>query len=215
MRIQRGNNKTTHLMGRTMDFMMILCISLLVVSVGVTYARYWEEHHGDVDFQVRESETVFLGTIDNNVFTQANQLEWKVEDEVVTLQFAVANGLSETDYSNIDQKVQLSLIGSLGLLKNGQLPTAAVTFQTEGGETKTVWAIASAIEKGTMLYHSYGDGWLYRFYEYTEEGNRELRLELPGGEFSCIDMLVTVQGETSERLSFLQPLISAEAIEND
>ena len=215
MRQQKENKMQSHLLGRTMVFMLILCAALLIVSVGVTYARYREEHQGNVAFQIRESETVLLGIIDNNVFTQANQLEWKVEDEVVTLQFAVANGSSETDYSNTDQKVQLSLVGSLGLLKDGQLPTVAVTFLTESGETKTVWAIASAIEKGTTLHHSYGDGWLYRFYEWTEEGNRELSLELPGGEFSCIDLLVTVQGETSESLSFLQPLINAEAMGNE
>lgn len=215
MKIQKEINKQFHLLGRTMVFMLILCAGLLIVSVGVTYARYREDHQGSVAFQIKESETVFLGIIDNNEFTQVSQLEWKVEDNSATLQFAVANGTSEMDYSNRNQEVQLCLIGSLGLMKEEKLPIVSVFFKTQEGEVKNIQASVSAIEKGTALYHSYGDGWLYRFYESTAEGNREFSWALPGGEFSYIALTVKMEGETSENLSLLQPLITAETMEND
>lgn len=206
-----------HFVGLMIAFVLILSMGLLAVSIGVTYARYQEEHHGNITFQVREPDQVVLGILDdNNEFTQVSQLEWNVEDDFASLHFAVANGSSEADYSNRDQKVQLCMIGSLGLMKDGKLPTVSIFFKTPNGSpVKHVQASASAIEKGTALYHSYGDGWLYRFYETAAEGNQELSWELPGGEFSYIALTVKVEGETSESLSVLQPLITAEPVDND
>lgn len=205
-----------HFVGLMIAFVLILSMGLLAVSIGVTYARYQEEHHGNITFQVREPDQVVLGILDdNNEFTQVSQLEWNVEDDFASLHFAMANGSSEADYSDRDQKVQLCMIGSLGLVKDEKLPTVSIFFKTQDGEVKNVQASAAAIEKGTALYHSYGDGWLYRFYESTAEGNRELNWDLPGGEFSYIALTVKMEGETSENLSLLQPLITAETMDND
>lgn len=214
MKQQKNNSKMSRLMGRMVVFMLLLCASLLVASVGVTYARYREEHHGKIDFQVKEPEQIYLGIMDDEEFTPVDRLEWSEGEDGVSLYFAVANGSSETDYFNADQKVQLSLIGSLGLMKDGELPVVSVVYGNDQ-ETKVVQATATAIEKGTTLYHSYGDGWLYRFYESTIEGQKELNWDLPGGKFSYIRLFVSVKGETSENMNLLQPLITAETITKD
>ncbi len=215
MKQQKLNNKTTRPVEVTMILMLILCIGLLAVSVGMTYARYYEAYQEEVVFQVREPEMVLIGSVEDGQLHQVSQLEWKAEDGFSYLHFAVANGSSEADYSARDQKVQLCMIGSLGLMKDEKLPNVSVFFTTQDGVAKHVQASVTAIEKGTALYHSYGEGWLYRFYESTAEGERELNWELSGGQFSYTALTVKAEGEVSEGLSILQPLITAEPIDND
>ena len=193
---------------------LLLCVGLLVVSSGITFARYRHEHRESVAFHVREPGNILIGTIKDEIFTSSDQLEWSVKGDVASLQFAVANGSSEDDYSTSDQEIRLRMIGSLGILKDGEPPELSVTFvpQRGNGEEKTVNAIVSPIAEGTALYHSYGAGWLYTFYESTAEGIRELTWELSGDSWSYITLMVKIQGKLPEGLSLLQPLISAESI---
>ncbi len=213
MKQHKPGKKAFQLTGLTLLFTLILCIGLLIVSTGNIFARYRAERQKDVTVQVRKPEMVLLGTIENGEFTSSDRLEWVVEDNVASLKFAVANGASETDFSTKDQAIQLCMIGSLGILKDGEPPWLSVTFipQKGNGEERTVTATASSIVEGTALYHSYGPGWLYRFYETTAEGNRELTWELPGGSLSYVILTVKTDGDIS---GLLQPLVSAEPIDD-
>lgn len=213
MKLRKLSNRASRLTGLTLLLTLILCIGLLAVSSGITYARYRTERQDNIAVQVGQPEMVLLGNVENGVFTSTDSLNWVVEDDVASLQFAVANGASETSYSTRDQVVQLCMIGSLGILKDGMPPELSVTFipQGENGEEQTVEATVSSIVEGTALYHSYGSGWLYTFYETTAEGDRELTWELPGGSLSYIILTVKTDGEIS---GLLQPLVSAEPIGN-
>jgi len=193
---------------------LILGTGLLTVSVGTTYARYRDEQQETVTFEVREPDKVFLGTIQDEVFTPAKQLEWSVDNGVASLQLAVANGSSETDYTARDQIIRLYMIGSLGIAENGTPPEVFVTFLTQGeqAESKTIQAYATPIEKDTALYHSYGEGWKYGFFELTAEGAQEITWELNGGSLNYVTMTVTTKVGNAESVSLWHPLISAEPI---
>ena len=195
---------------------LFLYAGLLMVSSGITFARYRHEHREGVAFQVREPGNILIGTMKDGIFTSADQLEWIVKGDVASLQFAVANGTSEDDFYAGDQAIRLRMIGSLGILKDGEPSDLSVTFVPQRGneEQKTINAIVSPIMEGTALYHSYGAGWLYTFYESTAEGIRELTWELSGDNWSCITLTVKIQGKLPEGLSLLQPLVSAEPIDN-
>ena len=128
----------------------------------------------------------------------------------------MANGTSDTSYSTRDQTIRLCMVGTLGISKDGAIPELSVTYvpQRGDGEEVTVTAVATPIVEGTALYHSFGSGWLYSFYETTIEGERELTWKLSGGKLSCIELKVTTDGTISEHFSLLQPLVSAEAVGN-
>lgn len=212
MKQLKPNKKAYYLLG----LMLFLCIGLCVLSVGTTFARFRDEREQGVLFQVREPERILLGTVKDEVFTQADNLEWVIEDGVAQLTFAVANGVSGESYSTRDQLVRLCMVGSLGIAKDGVIPELSVTFVPQRGnsEERTVIAKASPIVEGTALYHSFGSGWLYSFYETTVEGERELTWELSGGKLSYIVLTVKTDSTISDHAKLLQPLVSAEAIGN-
>lgn len=194
----------------------LLCVGLLAVCVGTAYARYRDERQVGVTFQVREPETVRLGTVLDGVFTPADTLQWAVSDGAAKLEFTVANGESAESYSARDQVAQLTMIGTLGILQDGKTPELSVTYLVQEGEQtqeKTAVGKATPIVEGTALYHSYGAGWVYRFYETVGDEERELTWELPGGQLSWVTLTVKTESELSGSLSLLQPLVSAESID--
>lgn len=195
--------------------LLLLLFGLLFVSVGKTFARYRDEREQDVTFQVRQPEKVLLGTVTNDVFAQTDYLQWVIKNEVAQLEFAVANGASNESYSARDQIMRLRMVGSLGISKDGTIPELSITYvpQRGNGKAVTVTAVATAIVEGTALYHYFGPGWLYSFYESTDEGERELTWKLSGGKLSCIEFIITTEGLFSEHFSLLQPVVSAETID--
>ena len=72
----------------------------------------------------------------------------------------------------------------------------------------------SSIVNGSALYHTYGSGYLYSFYETTGEGKRELTWELSGGELSYVILTIQTIGDVSGITGVLQPVIIADPIEN-
>lgn len=210
MRQQEQNSKKIPFMRAVMIWMLMICVGLLAASVGITYARYQREYQEGVVFTTRDSDAVCMGIMQEEQFVRVSQLEWRAEDGYSMLNFAIANGTSETDYSDTDQRVTLCMVGSLGLLKDGELPVVSVFYKTQEGSYQNILAEASPIEKGTALYHTYGEGWLYRFYDPFSEDKKEMSWEFSGGAFSCLAMTVKAEGEPSEGLNFLQPLITAD-----
>lgn len=206
---QQNPNKTARYL---LVLTVLLCVGLLIVSTGVTFARFRAEREKRVLFQVREPEQILLGTVKDEKFTKNDQLIWKTKDGVTTLQFAIANGSSNTDYSQRDQKVYLRMIGAIGIGTGENVPQLTVTFipQRGDGTEKTIQAKVSPIAEGTALYHTYGQGWLYTFLETTVEGQEELSWKLEGGELSYIDVIITIQGDLPEGQTLLQPLVVAE-----
>lgn len=62
-------------------------------------------------------------------------------------------------------------------------------------------AVVSRVAAGTALYHTYGDGWLFRFLD--EEG-RELTWDLAGGQFSCMTVDLILEGSDPATTTLLQ-----------
>jgi len=206
---------------------VLLCMALLVITTGTTQARYRAERERDIYFRARVPDQIHLGTVsvvtDENetedetvstkeVFTPNSQLIWETDARTAQLTFAVANGVSEQDYSARDQKVRLCMIGSLGVWTGTQPPSLYLVLPLEEGEQETViTATVSPIMEGTALYLEYGDGWIYTFLDAEGE---ELYWELPGGELSFVTLQVAVEEELSEKVNLLKPLVTAEVIQD-
>lgn len=209
MKIQKLNK----MIPRYMSLLLLFMISILALAMGTTYARYLAQRQERLAFEVTEPQTILLGVINEDVFVPTDRLEWVVEEETATLSFAVANGSAAEGISSRDQAIQLRMLGSLGIGEEGKTPSLTATFQTPDGKKQSIKGKAASIKSGTAMYHSYGAGWLYSFYESTAGGTREANFELPGGDLNYIIITVKVKGNLPENVNLLQPLISAEAID--
>ena len=79
-------------------------------------------------------------------------------------------------------------------------------IQADGTE---ISATATPITEGTVIYHTYGAGWIYSFQD--EEGE-ELFWELAGGELSFVSLTVTIDDEVLTEDSLLRTLVTGEVI---
>ena len=181
--------------------LVLLC---LMVSIGVTWARYRTEMDKSVYFQVRKPVAFYLGRIEyaedetqkdaEGKFVRSDEGEWeRDEDGNLKLKFAVANGTSQTDYEKRDQQVSIRFIGSLGV-QSGEAPiTLTLTFPSEEDPEKPcqVKATAVRIDPESPMYTTYGDGWVFSF----QENGEELTWMLEGGELTYVEMDVTMDAE--------------------
>lgn len=204
----------------SLGLVVMLCVAVLVIATGTTFARYQSNQRVSVTYNVRVPDQICLGTVSVNTeeesvetetFTPVTELSWETVDGVAQLKFAVANGISESDFSARDQQVRLRMIGSLGT-NNASL---TLTLPPEEGSTeeRTYQATAAPIVEGTVLYQTYGPGWLYTF---VDESGEEVSWELPGGDFSYISLMVTIDNPEAlgGELSILQPQVIADVIQD-
>lgn len=208
---------------------VILAVGGLVMSVGVTWARYRTDVNGSIFFQSRKPLAVWLGkmeTADDGgaVFTPTGQRSWEQVDGKLQLDFAVANGTSLEVFETADQRFHIRLLGSLGAWSGEE--TAAIYLvippveipaeeetETETEETTEqipavpaeptrVKATAVRIEPNTQLWSTFGDGWAFCFLD--EQTGEELAWTLEGGGLSCLDLDLVIEGGTLTDTSLLQ-----------
>ena len=208
---------------------VLLCVAVLVISTGTTYARYRKERTAVIAFQVREQSKVNLGImeaedppetgIETRMATQAETklfqpkrtLQWETVNGTPRMVLAVANGTSDSDFSTKNQRVYLRLVGSLGLW-TGEAPAKVYLSsqsQTDPEQMETLQGVATPIVEGTQLYYTYGPGWVYTFY--ITEGE-EMSWELPGGKLNHIELTLSMENALMEESAMLQPQVITEAI---
>ena len=128
---------------------------------------------------------------------------------VTSLKFSIANGTAKDDYSGRDQMARLKMVGTLGLWDGTRTPELLVYYQArpEDEQDTVAAAVAEPIPRGSALWYTYGDGWIYTFLDANGE---ELLWELPGGRLSFVTMTVVIDGEVTDRVNLLQPFVAAE-----
>lgn len=216
---QRKPNYTIKYVG----LLVLICLTLLVSATGTTYARYRAERERKLNYLVREPEQIYLGTMqplpeeggsaeEKFVFRVSDQFVWETKQGITQLELVISNGLSNSEYSNRNQMVQLRMIGSLGIWLGSDTPKLYLVLPPEedGEENCIVNGTVTPIAEGTALHQTYGDGWIYTF---ADEDGQELFWELDGGELSYVSVLIGIDGETPEDLSLLQPYVIAEVID--
>ena len=224
MNQRKPNIKSWYSLGRA----GLLCVLILAIMTGTVFARYRDEKDKYITFTPRVPDQIYIGTVSvvtnettvdgevitstMEVFTPDGQLNWEKKDGKTQLEFSVGNGLSDLDCSAKDQNVRLRMIGSLGIWIGTQVLTLQLVLppEEEGGEETIITATASPIAPKTALHYEYGDGWIYTFLDDTGE---EMYWELAGEELSHISFKITVDGEITEKLVVLQPLVVSEVVQ--
>ena len=203
---------------------VLLCMAILLSSTGISFARYRRERTAEITFSVQEAEQICLGTMrtiseedatdsmpaGTEVFTPAQSLQWETFDNGARLELVIANGTSDAEFSGKDQKVTLTLLGTLGLWTGTETMKLFLQLPADPGaeETEMLQAAVTPIGEGTVLYHTHGPGWIYSFQ--NTEG--ELSWTLPGGRFSSVTLTITMEGANPAATAALQPRVTAEVI---
>ncbi len=238
MKLQKLNRSLWYSLGLA----LLLVAGSLTAAAGPALARYRAEIDVKIPFTPNYPERVVLGswtTVNDNGnmvdLFQEQPNQWKTEGNVTYLEFTAANGTSDSDFRTADQKVRIRLIASLALMADGK--PAEVTLRvpkevssdtedpdtagtTESGGTEITYeeytATAMQIPKGSALHTTFGDGWVYVFYETKdvtkEDGTTETvqgeerTWTLEGGKFSYYNMKMMVESTntTDEILLRLQ-----------
>lgn len=152
-------------------------------------------------FQAEKVGRLHLGTVVDDTFS-TEQAPWEQTESGWKMSFAVGNGLSESDHAQIDQRVTLQMVASLGTWSD----QSAGTMTLKVGVT-TYTAVASRIPAGSALHTKFGDGWVFRFVD--AEGNAYAG-EMSGDAFAYIPMELTINNTSITDTSLLQLQVTAE-----
>lgn len=240
-----NQRKTNRSLWYSLGLAVLLCIAFLVVATGTTLARYRLEREAQVTFEARPPEQIALGTereitaeeaatglpVDKKVFDPTKKAEWEKTDSGYRMTLAVANGISDTEFSARDQRITLRLVGTIGVTgenqaQNAEDPEAVAEGETQAaeealtislilppkaGETEstTIKATHTQIIPGTPLHTNIGDGVIFTFRD--TEGN-EPYWDLPGGKLNYVTITLTMEGEAASADALLLQQVMAEVI---
>ena len=189
-----------------------LVLGCLMASTGGALARYRAERREEISFEVRLPEKICLGQMvtaedDTVSFDPVAQGTWETVEGKQQLTFTIANGTGEKDFSGQDQQIHFRLVGTLGIWNGSDdlKLTLEVPSEEDPKETESYEATVTRIREGSPMYATFGDGWVFAFF--NEEGE-ELSWLLEGGAFDSITMTLTLEGAAQEEAGMLQLQIS-------
>lgn len=204
---------------------VVLMVGVLIGSVGTSFARYRAEREETIAFQARAMESIYLGRMEypkqdsgdgetdetveaadqeqELVFVPNAENGWSTVNDQTTLEFAVANGISEEEFAQEDLQVHIRLVGSLGVWDGEDAVEIKLYVPNEEkpDELDEITAKAVRIGPESPLYSAFGDGWVFSFLD--EEGE-ELALVLEGGKQSVIELKLEMENTNFALTSLLQ-----------
>lgn len=177
--------------------LVFLCLFLCSVLVfGITYGRYRQDFPpvnypfvADGAGELVLGGTVTQDWLDNGTWPPM-AAGWTVSEEQASVTFSLSNGRTLQDYTRRDQTATVQLLAGLGI---GAPENMTVTLQyLQEGKPVTLIGQAEKIQAGSLNHQSYGEGWIYRFFDTT--GN-EKTFTLTGGKLSYENLTITLKGE--------------------
>lgn len=178
---------------------VLLLTACMLLASGTAWARYRAEIDKLLSFRTREPVAVHMGHRDPETleFTASDTLEWVTEDGQQMLQFTVANGPDKEKFEEMNQSFRVRLVCSLGIWA-GENPIAITITQPDPEKTITYTAQPVRITQDSLMYHTFGDGWVCYF---MDDRGEELTWHLEGGEFSCQDLCLSLVPEDGQEIN--------------
>jgi hypothetical protein len=182
--LQKRQGKRIGLRIVSMLLLTVLSVSLLL---GTTFARYQisAEQNITLTYPQKQGQTICLLPVTQTSDDESTpQLQWqKDEDNRYFLQFCLTNGPDSEQFCSDDQTVAICVIATEGVVPDNVVLTLNEEYT----------AVPEKIEEGTLLYDSYGAGWVYHFYQDDEE----VRWVMPGNAYFNQQFTLTVTGGSS------------------
>ena len=191
-----------------MAFLACICVlACLTLAVGITYGRYqWEFPKKSYVFAPVAPDSLYLyGGGVSEEWIQGGNLPpvadtWEQIDGGVKLDFSVTNGQIDSVSWN-DQTYVVRLVAGSNI-RDPQNLAITLSWKDTEGQTHLATGVPAAIEKGSLLHNSFGEGWVYQF---QTQGTEEL-FSLTGGQLRYCNFTVTGLGEVDASLLNLQIL---------
>lgn len=189
-----------------MGFTAVLIAACVMLVTGTAFARYRTEYAEGISFTAQAAPELHLGQIDpqSGDFVCTDLTSWELTDGGLRLDFAVANGQSETELDGIAQSFRVRLIGGAAI-QTAETPLTIILAEspdTSGGAINFVSRV-SPIDETSLLHKTFGDGWVYTF---SDEQDEELSWTLEGGTFSRkqLSLVILLDENTKIDPSLLQ-----------
>ena len=209
----------------------LLVAGCLALGVGTTLARYRTDAQASVIFEPRVPVSVTLGRMNGETgeFDPTAPIGWEMQnDGSMKMNFVVSNQENQEE----PLEVRIRLLGSLHAWSGEPHDPNATTETTKETTeetlpqvlkpeaTVTLWdgaldkeekpilhtAQVMRIPENSALYHSFGEGWVFRF---LDENGAELTWILENGQLSCVEMDLSISGQALAGTSLLQLQIVA------
>ena len=191
---------------RAKSALLLLCLLMVgALALGVTYGRYRQEYPtASYKFIADGAGSLTLGGVITQDWVDMGlwpemPAEWTVTGNRGQIEFSIRNCQTGDSYTRRSQAATVRLVAGLGI---GAPENLTVTLSyPQSNETVTLTARAEAIGEGSLLHKTYGEGWVYCFYD--DMGN-EKTFSLPGGQLSYQNLRMTLEGEIDPILCQLQ-----------
>ena len=195
---------------------LLLCIAFFVTATGTAFARYVTKIRSDFAISVKESEKIVIGTVTIAEDGETEKFfhkepKWVISDSTATAVIAVANGTSQSGYSQKDQEINLRFIAGIGLLEketDAEKIKLVITDENDPEQKIYLKAKAEALATGTALYHAHGEGWVISF---IAENGEEYSEILPAGGDKFVKFTVLIEGGFTEDI-IIYPTATAKII---
>lgn len=179
------NNSRNNTVSRLFLWISVIFIGITIAfSIGTAFARYQSDRM-DSDFGIIGSGGGIFLYAANDDDSYMPLGKWQKSDDGYKLDFVISNSESPENYCGIDQNVSIIVFCGEGLENSDDL---IITLDT-GSDIYT--AVPEKIAEGSAAYNSYGNGYLYRFYDVS---SNELSFVLPGNMLSNRRMTLGVSG---------------------
>lgn len=178
---------------------VLLLTASLILATGTVLARYRTEIDKFLSFKARKPVAVHMGQRDPETldFVIPETMNWGINDGQYQLQFTVANGPEKDSYEEMNQNFRVRLVCSLGIWA-GENPVSILLTQPDTEEPTVYTAQPVRITQDSLLYNTFGDGWVCYF---LDDKGEELTWHLEGGEFSCQDLDLTIVPEDGQEMN--------------
>lgn len=232
------NQQKPHSLRRYGICLAVLCLcGCLILSVGVTFARYRTEYLAETyKFEAYNPQSYLLHgeVVTEEQLAAAAEGQWPDyplawsmysvstapiiilvegdaeagEDDLVfqptaQLRFSVSNGVSKVDYTKRDQLISLQMVAPLTVGDPQELRVIlSGPDLLEPEKVAHYTAVPEPIVAGSYLYETYGDGWVYRFYE--EDGRTPVTFPLSGEGLDFTNFALSVKGDVWASLLSLE-----------
>ncbi|MBQ3101008.1 MAG: hypothetical protein IJC50_08470 [Clostridia bacterium] len=173
--------------------LFILLAACLVSAVGVTYSRFFSSIAStSLNFSTVSSDSL---AVYGGSFSQESpvgpwaKLEdgWTSGDTGGVWNFFVINGLSDTEFSEREQRFNVELVSGV----TASELNVDLGYTDAEGNPVTVRAVSVDIQPTDAYYATHGEGKIYKFYD--AEG-KELNFVLEPGKLSYHNLTLTVNG---------------------
>jgi len=197
-------------------YKMIAIISVLLLLVcgfsvvGTAWGRYKTTEKFDLTYSVKAMEFLRLRGWCSSA-EEALAGNWRALDKkwseqrlddgtlVSSMDFCISNGDNAQAFFDDEAIYDICVIGTLDAGPE-KLQVILKRYMPDGTEAVFLGA-ATAIVKDSVLHHTVGDGWIYRFYD---ENGVELNGSLSGGGLTYQNYRLEVTGDTEACLLELQ-----------